>query len=124
MLIDLKMWFVCRKSLKSQAKLLLQILKLRSIQNHTIKTLDSFYLRMRDFSGLHGKIQIPVLRMFMLKSRTILVFINTVLPGMQSYDVKHTDDVSTSIKLASNSDRKIIIGELLFKAFELKLAAI
>ena len=43
---------------------------------------------------------------------------------MQSYDVKHTDDTSTSIKLASNSDRKITIGELLFKAFKLKLAAI
>ena len=88
------------------------------------KDLGFFQFTDAGFSGLHGKIQISVLRMFMLKSRTILVLINTILPGMQSYDVKHTDDTSTSIELASNSDRKITIGKLLFEAFELKLAAI
>ena len=43
---------------------------------------------------------------------------------MQSEDVKHTNNTSTLIKFASNSDSKITIGELLFKSFKLKLAAI
>ena len=66
MLIDQRKQFVYRKSLRSQVKWFLQILYLRSIQNHTKKP---WMLSICKWSYgisacLHGKIQISILRIF------------------------------------------------------------